>query len=277
MIDSTPTPSLRQPSPDPARPQRWQAANQRLPPRGQRVLVLTRRGVVHEATFEVAYTDSWPEGVSWRLANGHTAIPFTDAAYWTDDLAAPPPEATSDANSEDDAPPHVPPAITGELRVELAETGRVLAQLPAAHLDWAPHPAVPTLRQLSYRVVRVAARIGWILDLAEVELTFEPDFPVLETVDQIVTAYQANEAVATKLALRVDGEGLRAPWRLERNGHLVAEMPRGTALRRFGLRPVVQHRGELTLMLSALGVPTADSTSEWPFRGEGTRPAAWQT
>ncbi len=240
--------------------------------------ILTTRGVLHEAEFAVAYTDSWPDGVSWRLGRDGRSLPLHDAERWTPNLKAELPALKPALDAPAGASPPAPvgpPAIALELQDEVAETGQVLARVPSQYLDWSPHPNVPTLRTLGCRVVRVVARIGWILDLNEIELAFEPDLPVLSTLDEIVATYRANEAVARGLAATIDGEALRAPWRLERNGAPVAETTRGEALRRFGLRPVVHHRAEITLMLAAVGVETPDPSRPWPFQDVAPPPAPW--
>lgn len=246
------------------------------------MLVLSKRGVVHEAEFAVEYTDSWPEGVSWKLSRSEHALPLEDVAIWSPDLTVKPPARKPEAAAEPEAPkpeavPKGPPAISLELQEEVAETGVILARVPAQYLDWSPHPNVPTLRALGCRLVRVVARIGWILDLDELELAFEPDLPTFETIDEIVATYRANEAVARGLAQTIDQEALRAPWRLERNGTPVIELSRGSAVRRFGLRPVVHHRAEIALMLAAIGVGTPNPSHPWPFKEVAQMPNEWST
>ena len=280
VIDSRPPPTTAAPTGSGDPPGPWYDTHRRLPRRGQVVLILTTRGVVHKAEFAVAYTDSWPQGVSWRVGRGDRSLPLGDVERWSPDLHAEPPRQ---APAAPDAPaaapvapvPGGPPAIATELREEVAETGQVLARVPSPYLDWSPHPNVPSLRTLGCRLVRVVARIGWILDLSEIELAFEPDLPMLATVEEIVATYRANETVVRGLAATIDGEALRAPWRLERNGEPVAEMTRGAALRRFGLRPVVHHRAEIALMLAAVGVGTPNPSHPWPFREVALTPGPW--
>jgi hypothetical protein len=242
------------------------------------VRILTTRGVLHEAEFAVAYTDSWPNGVSWRLGRDGRSLPLADAERWTPNLDATLPASEPALEAPAAPPPSAPvgpPAIALELQDEVSETGRVVARVPSEYLDWSPHPNVPTLRTLGCRLVRVVARIGWILDLEEIELAFEPDLPVLSTLDEIVATYRANEAVARGLAATIDAEALRAPWRLERNGVPIAELTRGEALRRFGLRPVVHHRAEIALMLAAVGVGMPDPSQPWPFQEVAPPPPPW--
>jgi len=240
------------------------------------VRILTLQGVSHDAEFEVEFTEDWPEGVSWRLSSGEFAIPFSDVVVWSPDPAATPAPAVvaAAARAAPLEPGAVPPAITFEIEHELGQTEAVLRCIPAGHLDWTPHPAVPTLRALGERLVRIVARIGWILELDALDLAFEPVLERADGLEDILTAYQANEEVVRTLARAVTGALLRAPWTLDRNGSPVASVTRGEALRRYGLTPVVYHRGEIGLMLAAIGVPAPHPYPEWTL-DRPARPAAW--
>ena len=243
----------------------WYAPSDRIPRQDQTVRVLTFRGVDHEAQFVVAHTDDWPSGASWALANGRAVLPFTDVVSWSPDRTARPPRPESDEEqtSRDGVPDT--PAILREIVTEVERTGTVLRLLPPDHLDWSPHPDIPSMRTLGLRLVRIVARIGWMLDLEEIEQAFEPDLPDLRTVHEIVDTYAANEADVRRLALKTTPDDLRAPWTLARHDRPVARTTRGGALRLFGLTPIVYHRAEIALMLTAFGLPAPHPYPLWAF------------
>ena len=66
--------------------------------------------------------------------------------------------------------------------------------------------------------------------------------------------------------MSMTADGLRAPWRLQRDGMLSAQLPRGDALRTFGLTPLVYHRGELSLLLTMLGVDVPHPYPLWTIK-----------
>ncbi|WP_412067882.1 hypothetical protein [Rubrivirga sp. IMCC43871] len=255
----------------------WLDPKSRLPRSAQLVQILTTRGSRHAARFEVAYTEMWPEGASWTLQQTGAAVPFEDVAVWSPDVGAPRPGLAPSAEGglTTVGPAGAPPAIASEIVTEIVRTGNMLRQIPHAHLDWSPHPQVPTLRTLALRLVRIVARVGWILDLDSIELTYEPDLSELRTIDEMVTTYLANQRAVRRLAAETDGATLREMWQLERNGAVVVRLARGNAVRLFGLVPIVHHRAEMALMLTALGIRTEHPYAPWAFEDPVVAPAAW--
>ena len=250
----------------------WYDVNDRVPRRGQTVRVLTDAGTDHAATFEVAHTDDWPSGAAWVLANGRASLPFTRVAQWSPD-----PEAATLAQTA--APPAEPepapaprrpsqerPAVLTAALVEIDRTATVLQMLPQDQYDWSPHPDIVTLRTLARRLVRIVARVGWILELDAVEISFEPDLPDFETPEELVATYKANADVVRALIPTVAEDSLWTPWRLERNGEVIVETSRQSALRAYGISPMVYHRGEAAVLLTALGLAAPHPYPAWAFR-----------
>lgn len=255
----------------------WFDATSRVPRQGQHVRVLTHAGVDHAAYFEVSHTDDWPSGASWALENGQSSLPFHHVARWSPDPTAQPPRRPApppEPPPSEPPPPAEPaqPAILAEALDQIRQTETLLQVLPADQYDWAPHPHIATLRTLARRLVRIVARMGWVLELDAVEVMFEPDLPDFDTSEGLVETFRANASTVRALTAETSADDLRAPWRLERNGEVVAEMSRGHALRRFGVAPMVYHRGEAAVLLTALGLTAPHPYPEWSFR-EGWHPA----
>ncbi len=281
----------------PESPDGWFSPLHRVPRRDQPVRIWTHDGVDHAARFQVAHTDEWPSGASWVVGKGNLDIPFSGVREWSPDPTTPhpgllalsrPPASAERADAEPSAPAETsapvdlaastdeltadepataaPPAIARELMSELTSVGSLLRRLPQDHLGWTPHASVPTLHTLSLRLVRIVARVDWILDLDYIEAHFEPDMPRLETVNEIVETFNANARSVESLASGLTPVSLRAPWRFERNGEVVARLPRGDALRQFGITPLVYHRGEAALLMTALGLSVPSPNPVWTFR-----------
>ena len=253
----------------PSIPDGWHDPAQRVPRQGQDVRVWTHRGVDRQARFVVSHTDHWPSGASWVVDQGQSALPFYDVEVWSPDANRPYPVARPAPTAPVAAPappaPQGRPAVLREVVVEIGLTGDVLRRLPSSQLDWSPHPSIPSLRVLALRLVRLAARIEWILDLRSVEMAFEPDLPNLAEPDEIIATFLANAGSVKALTDTLTADDLRVPWTLERNGETVAQMPRGDALRQFGLTPLVYHRGEAALLMTAVGVVVPNPCPQWTF------------
>ena len=241
--------------------------------------IVVESGVSHKAAFVVEHTDDWPTGAWWELTNGRSSLPFGRVALWSPDPDARPPkdepepqdEPDSDLEAEKD--PDAPPAILSETLLEIERTGEVLKLFPTSHYDWSPHPDIASIRTLALRLVRIVARIGWILELETLELMFEPDLPDFAEPSEIAETFAANADTVRSLIPSLRGEDMRQSWKLENNGGVVAEMPRGEALRRFGLTPIVYHRGEAAVLLTSLGLKAPHPYPLWAF--EDTPAAAW--
>lgn len=250
----------------------WYDLTARVPRRDQVVRVVMKTGVDHQARFIVQHTEDWPSGAWWELSNGRATFPFGEVAGWSPDPNAQLPKhhaEPAEPTDEPEAPASTKPstpAILIETLKEIERTGVVLRLLPPDHYDWSPHPDIASIRTLALRLVRIVARIGWILELDSLELSFEPDLPELIDADEIVATYQANETTVREAIPPLDGTYLQASWQLERNGEVIAKMPRGDALRRFGVMPIVYHRGEAAVMMTALGLKAPHPYPEWAFK-----------
>lgn len=244
----------------------WFDPSTQIPRRDQIVRVLTQHGTDHAAQFVVIHTNEWPSGASWSVRGSGETIPFAEAVAWyPDPEARPPRDGPERPDATTGSAPLVRPALFDEVLTEVERTGAILRLLPVEPIDWSPHPDIPNLRVLAQRLVRIAARIGWILELDGVELSFEPDLPDLRSPEEIVKTFDANAGTLRELTDRLDGEALRAPWLLERNGVQVTRIPRGNALRLFGLTPLVYHRAEVALLLTAMGIPVPHPYPLWAF------------
>ncbi|PAP76977.1 DinB family protein [Rubrivirga marina] len=263
----------------------WYDATARVPRQGQLVRIVTQGGVDHAAFFEVTHTDDWPAGVAWVLENGRSSLPFDQVVLWSPDPSAVAPnrsEPPPDETPPDEAPsgPEFAseperPAILTEALFEIEQTETVLKSLPPDQYDWTPHPDIATLRTLSRRLVRIVARMSWVLELDALEVMFEPDLPQFKTPAELIETYRSNADTVRSLIPTTTPDDLQGTWRLERDGVEIARMSRGSALRRFGIAPMVFHRGEASVMLTALGLVPPHPYPEWAFRETPTPTSAW--
>ena len=265
-----------QPGPEPSA---WYSPANRVPRKDQVVRAKTVTGASSRARFVVEHTREWPSGAWWELANGHATLPFGHVLAWSPDPDAAEPvshgRGEPDARTPDEPETDDEPAIVREVTDETARAAALLRLMPPTHLDWSPHPDLPTLRTLARRLIRIVARIRWIVELEVVELSFEPDLPALDTLPEIVATFEAATASAAEMTLALTGAALRAPWTLERDGVPVAEYRRGDALRTYGLRPLVHHQAEIALLLTAMERPAPHPYPEWRFSDDAPAPQPW--
>lgn len=250
----------------PPPPDEWHDLAARVPRRDQIVRIRTVQGTDHVVQFVVAHTENWPSGAWWAFQSGDRTLPFHAVASWSPNPHARLPEPSpSPPRTGAGGDPEPRPAIFVEAFAEIERTETVLRLLPVEPIDWSPHPDVPNLRTLAQRLVRIVARMGWILELDSMELSFEPDLPDLKTPGELAATFAANAETVRAAAESLDGGALRSTWVLERNGLPIVKLPRGNAFRQFGITPLVYHRAEIALLLTAMSLPVPHPYPLWAF------------
>ena len=234
----------------------WHNPRYRLPKRNQTVRVRTKAGITRLARFLVAYTDDWPTGASWDIDKQLAPLRFGDVTAWTDALAEELAEEPQD------------PAIVREVLNEIEHTRDLLALLPPDQLDWTPHPDIPSLQVLAWRLVRIVQRIQWIASREEVERSVLPRLDALNTPADVADTFSTLADDAIEILPSLDADALRQTWKLTDRGLVVVELPRGDVLRAFGVRPLVYHRAEMGLLLTALNRTPPHPYPEWELHPE---------
>ena len=236
----------------------WYRPAQRVPARNQVVRIRTRSGQIWSAAFQVAYTEDWPAGVSWNIGGGRAPLRFSDVSAWTDV-----PEKKAGPAEVDPTP-----AIVREAVDEIEHTRDVLALLPPDRLRWAPHPDIPSLQVIAWRLVRTVQRISWIASRDEVDRSVLPRIQPMRTPELIADTFSEVTAQAEEALSSLTADDLRQAWTLLDEGIQVVDMPRGDVLRSFGIRPLVYHRAEMCLLLTALDLTPPHPYPEWELHPE---------
>ena len=147
-------------------------------------------------------------------------------------------------------------AFIAEMEHEAVATRKLLDRLPAAKLDWKPHPKSHTLGQLALHVASTPGIVTGLMapDTVDAATTdFRAGQPT--TVGEIRQKFEQSLAGATA-ALSTWGEReLATVWRFQRDGKDLMAMPKGAMLRSIVLNHHVHHRGQLTVYLRMLEVP----------------------
>lgn len=248
----------------------WFDPQVRLPRKGQEVWVRTKDSREQPARFDVAFTHGWPQGVSWAVESQPVALRFVDVVLWIPLDAFPGVMSAPEALPEPrEGEPGVPAndglGLARELREALDHTATVLSVLHDGQMEWSPHPSIPTLRVLACRVVRIVARIRWMIELESVERSFEPDLPDLQTANAVRSTFSADADELDTLIDSLATETLQQPWTLERDGEVLTRQSRSDALRAYGLGPLLTHRAEMALLMTAMNVPVPHPYQTWTF------------
>ena len=159
-----------------------------------------------------------------------------------------------------------------ELAAEAATTRRVLERVPTDKLDWRPHPKSMSLGQLALHVAKTPGQISAMLVGDSMEFPTEfPPAPAPASTEEILTAFDADIALANETLKTWDDAHATATWSVTAGGKTVMSMPRIGFVRVIGLNHWYHHRGQLSVYLRELDVPLPSiygpSADDNPFAG----------
>lgn len=144
-----------------------------------------------------------------------------------------------------------------DLPHEAEGTRRVLASVPAEHLEFKPHPKSWPLKTLAKHVagfsewgVMTLASDG--LDLAA---PMPPEGDPPKSGAEFVALFDKNMEQFQKLLAEATDDQLMATWTLKMGDHELMAMPRIGVLRNMVVSHMIHHRAQLTMYLRLLDVP----------------------
>ena len=166
------------------------------------------------------------------------------------------------------APPRLVDPFLAELQAEAPATRRVLERVPGDRLAWKPHVKSRSVGELSAHVARVPQAIsGFLAGESFDVLAGRPPLPPIESVDALLSTFEASVAAARSFLQGLDDARARETWRLVAGAKEVFAGPRLSALRALLFNHWYHHRGQLTVYLRLLDIPvpvvygaTADET-----------------
>lgn len=146
--------------------------------------------------------------------------------------------------------------VLADLDHELASTRKMLARIPAAHLDFTPHEKSWTLRKLATHLLDFP--LWGQVTLQTTTLDFgapQPPKPVLSTADDFVALWD-ERVVAFRAALdEASDADLQVTWTATVGDQVVMSMPRIAVLRGMVINHMIHHRAQLSIYFRMVGVP----------------------
>lgn len=152
-------------------------------------------------------------------------------------------------------------SLLPEFDLEMANTRKVLALVPASHADWKPHDKSFSLSSLAMHLANFP---NWgmmtvrqdELDLAAAGLADRR--AAFSTTDALLETYDAGVAALRDAIATTSDDAMHAMWTLKHGGHTLFTLPRLAVIRTSVLNHMIHHRGQLTVYLRLLDVPLPD-------------------
>lgn len=149
--------------------------------------------------------------------------------------------------------------ILPEFEQEMANTRKVLEQVPDDKLDWKPHPKSNTIGWVANHLAEI---VGWVEGtFASPMWDLAPEggepykSPALGSRDEILALFDQGVAKARQAIKAATDEAVREMWSLTEGGKTLMEMPRGVCIRGFVLNHTIHHRAILCVYLRLNDIP----------------------
>ncbi len=146
--------------------------------------------------------------------------------------------------------------MMAEFQQESATTRRVLQRIPAAKLEWRPHPHSMSAGQLAMHIALVPGSIAKLAQLDRFDAAtanFNPPQP--GSMDEVLTTLDASIAAAEAYMEGLSEAAAMATWSLNAGAKTIFTMPRVVLLRTIMLNHWYHHRGQLSVYLRLLEAP----------------------
>jgi uncharacterized damage-inducible protein DinB len=156
-----------------------------------------------------------------------------------------------------------------ELEHEMANTRRILENIPEDKLAWKPHTKSMTMGRLAGHVAELASWGTHTLKLETLDISPKADGTyeahVMTSRADTLAKFDAWVAEAKEALRETSDEDFQKNWSLTGSGQTYLSMPRIDVMRGMVLNHMVHHRGQLTVYLRLNDVrvpgmygPTAD-------------------
>ncbi len=142
--------------------------------------------------------------------------------------------------------------FAAQLDREMPISRRVLANVPAGHPDWKPHPKSMALGYLATLVATMPTWIAMAIRQDELDLNppggggYQP--PTWSTTAELVALQDDAARQAVEALAGTDDAFLATPWKLLVGGNVVLENPRHVVIADT-FNHLAHHRGQLTVYL----------------------------
>lgn len=160
-------------------------------------------------------------------------------------------------------------ALIAELKMEAANTRKILERVPTDKNDWKPHQKSMSLGRLATHVAEIPSWVTYTLTADELDFAKTPyDTNVAASSQELVGILDKNVNEAVKTLENVTDEEFEKMWTLRNGEQVYFTLPKKVVLRTFAYSHNFHHRAQLGVYLRLLDVavpgmygPTADEMS----------------
>lgn len=147
-------------------------------------------------------------------------------------------------------------ALIAELRMEAANTRKMLERVPTDNSDWKPHEKSMKIGNLANHVAELPTWINLTMETPELDLSTMKYTPTIATSTDQLLAQLDNAVNNAVFSLeKADEEEFSQPWTLRNGDHVIFTLPKIAVLRSMVFSHHYHHRGQLSVYLRLLNIP----------------------
>jgi uncharacterized damage-inducible protein DinB len=164
-------------------------------------------------------------------------------------------------------------SFIAELRMEAANTRKMLERVPVEKNDWKPHQKSMKLGRLATHVAELPTWISTTMTTDELDLSnMDYKSVMAATNDELTAKHDANIAKAIETLENATPDDFNKMWTLRNGEQVIFSMPKKVVLRSIAFNHMIHHRGQLSVFLRLLDIPVpgmyGPSADEMPAPAE---------
>jgi uncharacterized damage-inducible protein DinB len=144
-------------------------------------------------------------------------------------------------------------ALIAEIRMEAANTRKILANVPLDKNDYKPHERSMTLGRLATHVAELPGWVSFTMDQDGLDFATMDYKPVIaSTTEELLAILDSNVNKAVASLENSKAEDFGKMWTLRNGDHVHFSLPKAAVVRSFALSHLYHHRGQLSVYLRLL-------------------------
>ena len=146
-------------------------------------------------------------------------------------------------------------SLSIELEREKNNTLRMLKALPNDKFGWKPHEKSMSLGELANHIVELHNWVAIVFnkDVFDFNVDYIPATSTTKEalIEILAKGFEENN----QILLSLTDENYLSNWTLKAGDHVIAEMPKASAIRFIVTNHLIHHRGQLSVYLRLLDIP----------------------
>ena len=146
--------------------------------------------------------------------------------------------------------------LIAELKMESANTRKMLERVPSDKMHWRMHEKSMTLGRLASHIAEIPEWATRVVTSNEFDFATANFIPhVRETTEELLQVFDEKLKIALDSLEKASDASLNDIWIVRRGDQVFYKIPKKVVLRNFALNHLYHHRGQLSVYLRMLDIP----------------------